>query len=231
MKRHIIACSVFKRELQRLGVDDSRVVFLEMTLHDHPANLARKLQQTIDQIENAFEEITAIVLLYGYCGGALIGLRPGRTRLIIPRAHDCIAILMGSNRKYEKLHLSDPHVYYFTPGWIDGGRVPGNERSEYLRNFYSHQYDDPELVEELIQLDKETFSIYKKGIYLDTLEDRDIPLQCTCSIKELGWQCDTIPCDLSWLSSFVQADTVPEHSLVVEPGQQLQAADQGAFFK
>jgi hypothetical protein len=64
------------------------------------------------------------VLGYGLCSRAVVGLRSGGRRLIIPRVDDCIAIFLGSDTEYRKQHRSSPGTYYLTKGWIEVGSSP-----------------------------------------------------------------------------------------------------------
>ena len=39
--------------------------------------------------------------------------------LVIPRAHDCIALFMGSRQRYREYFDAHPGTYYRTSGWIE----------------------------------------------------------------------------------------------------------------
>ena len=53
----------------------------------------------------------AILLGYGLCGNGLAGVTARHTRLVLPRAHDCIGILMGSRGPPPGLFRGEPrHV-------------------------------------------------------------------------------------------------------------------------
>lgn len=63
----------------------------------------------------------AILLLYGLCGNATVGLRARRTRLVMPRAHDCCTILLGSKGQFAE-HFGDaPSTPFSSVGYIERG--------------------------------------------------------------------------------------------------------------
>ena len=91
---------------------EDKFVFFPRSLHKDPQFLHHKLQDAIDQEENADE----IILIYGLCGHATERLYSKKATLILPKFDDCIQLLCyESNRKnrslVEKTHL------YVTKGW------------------------------------------------------------------------------------------------------------------
>src|ERR1019366_5121942 len=93
------------------------VEFLTMGLHDLGASMSSHLQKRIDEADSDCYD--AILLGYALCGRGTEGLRAGKTKLVLPRAHDCIGLLMGSRFKYQAYFDTHPGVYYRSPGWIE----------------------------------------------------------------------------------------------------------------
>lgn len=216
---------MFRNELIRLGVETSAVTFLEMGLHDNPPILAKTLQEHIANLEDSHPDLEEILLLYGYCGGGIVGIKSDRVRLVIPKAHDCIALFLGSNQLYTDIHKLHPGTYFFSPGWIDGGRVPGNEREAHLRELYMQRYQDEETVDELLEMDKETFSVYKKGAYIDTLKDSNACHHCAECVKTLGWEFLPLSADLEWFASlFDHSSGAWKNCMVFAPGTSVTPA-------
>src|ERR1017187_10868052 len=56
------------------------------------------------------------------CGNGLDGLTARHTRLVLPRAHDCIALLMGSRERYQQYFEENPGTYYRSTGWLERGQ-------------------------------------------------------------------------------------------------------------
>src|SRR5436190_317223 len=102
------------------------VRYFEMGLDDRPSNLRSTLQENLEALDQR-TDISAVVLAYGLCGRGTAGLKPTRHQLVIPRAHDCITVLMGSKEAYAEHQRRCPTCIYYTPGWNRGRRVPGSE--------------------------------------------------------------------------------------------------------
>lgn len=75
-------------------------VFIKITSHNIPYNLNMEIQKIIDKCEN--QQYDAIAVCMGLCGNAMIGIRSRTIPLVIPRAHDCCTILLGSCDKFLK---------------------------------------------------------------------------------------------------------------------------------
>ena len=129
----IIACQVLQNLLTQLLPDDLArdAVFMDYGLHRVPNKMTGTLQETID----AIEEPSLVVLGYGLCGNGLRGLRAGRHTLLVPRADDCIALLLGSYQAYMREFQAVPGTYYLSKGWLESGSHPLVEYEEYVPRF------------------------------------------------------------------------------------------------
>lgn len=129
----IIACQVFQSLLEKLVPEGmaQRVTFLDYGLHRVPSKLTWTLQDAIDEIE----EPSLIMLGYGLCGNGLKGIKAGRNTLVVPRTDDCIAILLGSYKKYIQEFETTPGSYYLTKGWLESGSNPYQEYQEYRQKY------------------------------------------------------------------------------------------------
>lgn len=76
------------------------VVFTKLQSHTEPDKLRKEIQGLIDAAE-ADAEYDAVLLGYGLCGNSTAGLAARSRKLVIPRAHDCCTIFMGSRKKFE----------------------------------------------------------------------------------------------------------------------------------
>ena len=145
----IISCAVFQHLLEDMLPRDlsTEVTFLDYGLHLVPKNLTATVQKTIDSVH----EPSLIVLGYGLCGNGLKGIEAGQHSLLVPRADDCISILMGSYDTYMKEFNGNPGTYYLTKGWLESGSDPlkeyhnmvekyGAETAEWLMNEQYQNY-------------------------------------------------------------------------------------------
>jgi len=132
MKVVLLACEVM-RDLARPHLDDAAVdtIYMDSGLHETPKRMAPALQEELD----AIEEPSLVLVGYGLCGTGLVGLEAGRHTLVIPRMHDCIAILLGSHREYMKTIGENPGTYYLTKGWLEAGTDPLAEYESYVERY------------------------------------------------------------------------------------------------
>lgn len=113
----IIACQVFVEELRSLLPGDVEIETLTMSLHERPRSLHQMLQERID----ASEGCDTVILGYGMCGQAAVGLRATHCRLVLPRADDCISMFLGSRSAYRAQHEQEAGTYFLTKGWVGSG--------------------------------------------------------------------------------------------------------------
>ena len=129
----VIACRVFQGLIdQHLPPDlAERISFLDYGLHRVPAKLTVAVQEEIDKLETP----SLIVLGYGLCGNGLDGIKARQHYLLISRADDCIAILLGSYKRYIQEFEAEPGTYYLTKGWLESGSNPLSEFEEYKEKY------------------------------------------------------------------------------------------------
>jgi hypothetical protein len=132
MKVVVLACEVM-RDLVRPHLDETAVetIYKDFGLHETPKRMAPALQKELD----ALEEPCLVLVGYGLCGTGLVGLEAGPHTLVIPRTHDCIAILLGSHREYMKTVDENPGTYYLTKGWLESGTDPLREYEGYVERY------------------------------------------------------------------------------------------------
>lgn len=124
----IIACKVFEGLIERHLPENlaGKVTFLDYGLHRVPKNLNQTLQSMLDEITQP----SLVVLAYGLCGNGLKGLKSGKHTLLIPRADDCIALLLGSYQAYRREFDAEPGTYWLSKGWLESGSNPLQEYQE-----------------------------------------------------------------------------------------------------
>lgn len=112
----IIACATVIEEMLPLLPLGVSYEVLDFGLHIRPEYLRSALQEAIDA---ASESAETIILGFGLCSQAVVGLRANGCRLVVPRVDDCIAIFLGSDRAYRQQQRAEPGSYYLTKGWIE----------------------------------------------------------------------------------------------------------------
>jgi hypothetical protein len=104
------------------------VIWMDPGLHDVPKKLHGVLQETLDRIAN----VEHVLLYFGFCGNALLGLVPHGFKLVFPKADDCITLLLGSSNRRKEL---EPRSYFFTPGWLGNGKSILTEYDDAVKEF------------------------------------------------------------------------------------------------
>lgn len=121
----VLGCNVLRRELYLAAACSRNKVDLEFLvkgLHDMGAPLMQaRMQEAIDAIGDDYD---AIALGYGLCNNGLMNVEARRRPLVIPRAHDCITMFLGSRHRYRTEFDNEPGTYFKTSGWIERTESP-----------------------------------------------------------------------------------------------------------
>jgi hypothetical protein len=220
----LIACEVFRSEIELLAAGAEHIVerrFYEIGLHDRPDEMRVRLQQEVTEMDGR-DDIEAIVLAYGLCGCGTAGLRAGRHPLVIPRAHDCITVFLGSKEVYAARQSACPGCYYCTPGWNLARRVPGPDRLAALREDFSKQFD-PEDVDFLLENERAMWESYGTSTFigLGTSEaEREAAYTKQCA-DWLGWKFEHLKGDPILLRELLYGPWDDDRYQIIRPGFKL----------
>jgi len=229
MRLHLIGCSVLIRELSDAIVLSSHTVdarYLPAGLHDIAGEGMRdQIQQAIDDAEPS--QYDAVVIGYGLCGNGLVGLHARTTRLVIPRAHDCITLLMGSRARYRSYFEANTGVYFRSAGWVQRAAEMEEQLSEHL---FSARKEDliAKYGEEAGRYLWEEFTSYRRNYrkltYIRTACDvtNSFCDQARAEAREKSWEFEEIEGDNALFRRLLSGDWTNDF-LVVAPGQQIAA--------
>ncbi len=230
----VLACDVFLEELENLSGNPNSwaaVEYLEMGLHDHPDQLRLEVNKAIGRLQDV-EGVERILLFYGLCGNGLIGVKAERCDLVIPRAHDCISILLGNPEKHQAILKDNPGTYFYSPGWIRGRRVPGPDREAHLRELYAERYpDDEDMIDDLVEADLYTFAHHNCAAYVDVTGNMEAESYCQKCAASLGWEFKRLPGDAAILRDLINGNWDDERFLLVHPGEMIRATTDGTLIK
>lgn len=120
----VLACATVMEEMLPLIPAEMPREVLDFGLHVNPQSLKAALQEAIDA---SAAEAETIVLGYGFCSMAVVGLQARECTLVVPHVDDCISIFLGSRDEYHRQVHAEPGTYYLTKGWIEVGDTPFKE--------------------------------------------------------------------------------------------------------
>ncbi len=232
---HLIACEIFRRELCAAiaaSPNTVRVEFLPKGLHDiGAAPMRERLQARIDAVPaNSCE---AILLGYGLCNNGLGGILARDTPLILPRAHDCIALFLGGRRRYREYFDSHPGTYFHTTGWIEHGGDAGDleELSIQRKIGLGRSFEEwaAEYGEDNAQYLMETLGDvtrrYSRLAFIEMGVEPDDRFErfSRARAAEKGWAFEKLQGDLTLLRDLVNGPWDDERFLRVPPGHRIAA--------
>ncbi|HUU10079.1 MAG TPA: DUF1638 domain-containing protein [Phycisphaerae bacterium] len=238
MHLKVVACDVLARELYWCAARARHainVTLLPQGLHDNSDICRDLLQQQVDAA--TADRYDAIVLGYGLCNNSLVGLRAGPVPVIVPRAHDCITLLLGSKERYSRAFAEQPGTYWFSSGWLEcyqksgepieprtnSGLGPMYKRAEYQELVAKYGEDNAKYLAEFMSA-WETH--YTRGVLIEFDFARHLGLQEqvreTC--REKGWEFATVPGDLALIQAGLDGEWDDARFLRLDAGCAVRAS-------
>ncbi len=233
----VIACEIAFREICHLAARSPNLLDLEFLTqghHDVPNRGREEIQKRIDAVPAGKYE--AILLGYGLCSSILTGLRATHLPLVVPRAHDCITLFLGSKERYQQCFSERPGTYYYTSGWLEcarrrgltagqtGGLIPlqGANTTQAAYEQWVAKYGE-EKAKYLLEAMGDWTAHYTHGVLIDFDFTKPLALcQCVKGIcADRGWQFEEMAGDLGLLRRWLDGDWPENDFLVVQPGQQI----------
>lgn len=229
----LISCNVFQREASWCIARSPHVIdaeFTELGEHARSAGLRTLLQAKIDATDATGKAYDAILLLFGLCGNATVGLRARRTRLVIPRAHDCCTILLGSRAKFEEHFGTAPSTPFSSAGYLERG------------NYFLRTGDDGtagvefgDAYQALVEKYGEEDAKYiwaemhpdhgdDKAVFIDLPQTSQLgyATQFQAKASAAGKQAVVLPGDIRLIDSLLQGRWEPAEFLVVPPASAIE---------
>jgi hypothetical protein len=226
----LFACEIVFREVCALAAESRNIidpVFIRKGLHDiETPKMLAELQRHIDSVEP--ERYQAILMGYGRCNDGLVGLRAPAIPLVIPRAHDCITLFLGSKERYRQYFDSHPGTYFRTSGWIE--RNFASEENGVMRKLgldktyeqYVEEYgeDNARYIMEMVGGWQQK---YERLTFIDTGLARHLNYaeRTRSDAQAKGWQYEELGGDLDLLRRLLDGDWDDSRFVIVPPGHSV----------
>lgn len=237
MTLKLLSCEVFYREMCHAVARCPHRVdaeFLPKGLHDLGADRMRsRLQECIDAVPG--HTYDAILLGYGLCNNGLHGVRARSTPLVLPRAHDCITLFLGSRKRYLDYFRENRGVYFQTSGWIERGEVDSELRQLAIGHVHGLNMSFDELVEKygednaqylfetLVEAQRKSYRRYtfiEMGVEPDDRFERQVREKA----RARSWEFEKVCGSMRLISALVNGEWNDDDFLVVsEPGRRIVA--------
>lgn len=232
MRYKIIGCSVLSREISLLAARAQSVLdvtWIQQGLHNYPDLLRGEIQKEIDRAEAPPvapadlavppEDYAAIILGFGLCSGAVAGLKTVRLPLVVPRTHDCIAILLGSHEHYKREFDAVPGTYWLSSGWVEQSTFPCGAQCRLIKDRYTVRYGEDN-AEYLLRMKLDALRRYTRAALicwpeLDRSGYRDRLAEVAA---EFGWTAECVEGNPALLRRILDGDWNEHDVLICPPG-------------
>lgn len=237
----LIACEILYRELCAAVARSTNCIdveFLPKGLHDIGAEgMSGRLKDALAKVDE--EEYDAVLFGYALCSNGLVGLAARSVPLVVPRAHDCISLFLGSKERYLEYFQNNPGAYFETSGWIERGDDleqldprRANPDSKATQAGMDQSYE--QLVERYGEdnarfLYEELWNMtrnYSRLTYIEMGIEPDDRFERHARelAKTRDWKFDKLAGDMRLIQALVDGPWDEDRFLLVQPGQRIVAS-------
>lgn len=230
---HVLACEILQREVCLCAARSPAIndlTFLPKGLHDlGEKKMKERLQQAIDAVDP--DRYDAILLGYGLCNHGVRGLTASLP-IVIPRAHDCITLLLGSKERYQEHFEQASGTYFKSPGWMeretDQEETGQSIQSQLgLNRTYAEyvQAYGKENADYLMETLGDLMQQYQRLAYIDTgTGDSKADIQaCRQLASERNWEFESLQGDVGLLLKLLSGQWDPSLFQIIDPGKSIAA--------
>ena len=232
MRLRAICCEVLARQAYFVASTSQHVIDIELVdkgLHEEPDQLRAELQRRLDTTDP--ERYDAVLLGYGLCSNATAGLTCAHAPMILPRAHDCITLYLGSRERYGQEFGDHPGTFWYTPDYIErggsgenyvalGSSDDANMAQVYEEYVAKYGQDNADYLMEVMGAWKQH---YDRAAYIDT-PDLRLP-DYRGKVREMadrrGWHFEEMAGSLVILRMLFEGDWHQERFLTIPPGETI----------
>jgi hypothetical protein len=232
MRLLALTCEVLARSVYLCAARSPHVVDVHLNrrgLHDDPPNLRTILQREVDAIDGprvpAGDAVgapyDAIVLAYGLCGAATAGLRAGSIPLVVPRAHDCITLFLGSRDRYTAEFTGHPGTYWYVQDFVERSDDEGQFAGMGAVSDAEARATYAEYVAKYGEDNAAYLMAYVDMAVADPQAAATVEAFARDDATRRGWAFEKLAGELILVRRLVDADWGAEDFLVLKPGERL----------
>lgn len=228
----MICCEVFLREACLAIARTPHVIDPEFTplgAHENPERLRELVQSKIDALDRS-GKYEAVLLGFGLCGNSAVGLRANSIPLVIPRAHDCCTIFLGSREKFMEYFKDRLSSKWSSRGYMerDNSYLRETDTAKMLGIDRTYQEFVEKYGEENAKYLWETLhpeDLNNELIYIEIPETSHPEYQerLRAIADEEGKNLRILEGDMRLIRGLVEGDWNEEEYLIVPPGRTIQA--------
>ncbi|MBN1317580.1 MAG: DUF1638 domain-containing protein [Anaerolineales bacterium] len=207
----IITCAAVMHEIPPHLLEGIETVVLDSSLHSEPDLLRERIQKEIDSTSPVAE---TILIGFGMCSKAVVGLQSGVHTLVIPLVDDCIALFLGSCSAYRSLARNQPGTYFITKGWVEECITPFAEQEKWIDQYGAHRAE--RIIRYLIKG-------YKQIALIDTGQYELNGLRAYAQETAARFSLDytEIPGDIRMIEQFLVGEW-DDKFLIIQPGKKCE---------
>jgi len=226
-----ITCEVFARPVYFCAAYSQNIIDVELVqrgLHNQPDYLHQHLQEKINSAD--LRNYDAVLLSYGLCGKAIDGLVAQKHPLVIPLAHDCITLFLGSRNRYNEQFTNFPGTYWYVKDYIErnddtggslvlGTGLSGNIEKQYQEYVQKFGKDNADYLMDVMGAWQQH---YKRAALIDMNigDTTSVQNQAQEEAKKNGWVFERLTGDINLIHSLLEGKW-EKNFLVVNPGQKV----------
>jgi hypothetical protein len=229
----LISCNVFQREASWCIARSPHVIdpeYTELGEHVRSAGLRELIQGRINAAEASGKAYDAILLLFGLCGNSTVGLQARKTRLVIPRAHDCCTILLGSKARCAEHFGQAPSTPFSSSGYLERGNYflrTSDDGAASLQTGDAYQALVEKFGEEdakFIWAEMHPDNGNDKAVFIDLPQTRHLGYaeQFEAKAKAAGKQSVRLDGDIRLIENLIQGNWDGAEFLIVPPGNAIE---------
>jgi hypothetical protein len=242
MKRYIaLTCEALARSIYASAARSPHTVSVRLYrqgLHNTPKRLQAALQDAVDAIEPG--ECDAILLVYGICGTSTLGLTAHHTPLVIPRAHDCITLYLGSRQRYQAEFDAQPGTYWYSLDFMERQEpgatvVLGAANLDVIEDVYEEYVEKygRDNADYLMEVMGEWGKHYTRAVYIDmgVGDGQAFEKLAQDEATRRGWVFERREGNRRLLEMLINGEWPEDEFLVVPPGHAIQQTGEDGLVK